>query len=396
MNEPLEPAPQAAPTATKKAIGAARELLETLVIALVFFAALQFVVKNFRVEGDSMLPNFHDRQFLLVDKISYRFSEPRRGDVIVFRYPRDPDEDFVKRILALPGETIEITDGAITINGSPITESYPLGGPTLTYRPLKVTLGEDQYFMMGDNRNYSSDSRRLANHGILPAGRADPDLSPAESHAGRGSVLRDGRQPQLQQRLAGLGPHQSARHHRAGLALLLASVQMGPLPPAVVSVGEAPCRGKAFGRNISPSGKTPLPNALPLQNVLPPPVALPPSRCYNVRRLGKESSVAPAVDCFVGDGRSTERFHSAWGREGGIRVCPGSFYLNVGAKHLEVATRYDARPLLQMLRPYPALSARGETCEKYTLMRLPQPWSASAWRPTTFSVTMSWRPCGRL
>ena len=159
MNEPLEPASQAAPTVTKTMLSVARELLETLLIALVLFGGLQIVVKNFRVTGDSMLPNFHDGQFLIVDKMSYRFSEPRRGDVIVFRYPRDEREDFIKRILGLPGETLEITDGTIYINGSPITESYPLGGPTLTYHSLKVTLGEDQYFVMGDNRNYSSDSR---------------------------------------------------------------------------------------------------------------------------------------------------------------------------------------------------------------------------------------------
>lgn len=136
-----------------------RETAETIVLAVVIFLLLQLVVKNFRIQGDSMWPTLETGQCVLVERVSYRFSEPKRGDIVVFEYPRAPQEDFVKRIIGLPGDTVEITGGQVYINGEPLEEPYVHDQPTLAYRPIRITLGLDEYFVMGDNRNASSDSR---------------------------------------------------------------------------------------------------------------------------------------------------------------------------------------------------------------------------------------------
>jgi signal peptidase I len=154
-----ESATSDAPTSAQKALSFLREVAETLLIAVIIFFLLQTVLKNFRITGDSMLPNFRDGQYLFVDKVTYRLSDPARGDVIVFRYPRDQKEDFIKRIIGLPGETVEIKDGLVYVNNVSLTEPYLHGQTTLDYATEKVTLGVDQYFVLGDNRNHSSDSR---------------------------------------------------------------------------------------------------------------------------------------------------------------------------------------------------------------------------------------------
>lgn len=142
-----------------------RETVETIVLALVIFLLLQQVVRNFRIQGDSMWPTLETGQFVLVERVTYRFSEPKRGDIVVFEYPRAPQEDFVKRIIGLPGETVEIQNGSVYINGALLTEPYLHGQRTLNYHPIHVTLGPDEYFVMGDNRAASSDSRTW---GALP------------------------------------------------------------------------------------------------------------------------------------------------------------------------------------------------------------------------------------
>jgi len=110
-----------------------------------------------------MEPNFYDHEYLLIDEISYRFREPKRGDIIVFRYPRNPSEFFIKRVVGLPGETVEILDGVVTLynnehpNGIRLEESYLSGA----YTPgrIKYVLGSDEYIVLGDNRDASLDSR---------------------------------------------------------------------------------------------------------------------------------------------------------------------------------------------------------------------------------------------
>ncbi|HXF70448.1 MAG TPA: signal peptidase I [Thermoflexus sp.] len=140
-----------------------RELIETVLIVVVAMALVNTATARFRIEGSSMEPNLHDGEYVLINKVSYWFSPPRRGDVVVFRFPHDPSRDFIKRIIGLPGETVAIRDGKVFINGRPLEEPYIRGPMVYTYGP--VTLGPDEYFVLGDNRNASNDSH---NWGTLP------------------------------------------------------------------------------------------------------------------------------------------------------------------------------------------------------------------------------------
>lgn len=134
-----------------------REIFQTLLISFTGFLILYiFVIQPHRVKGDSMLPNFIDGELLLTEKVSYHFSDPHRGDVIVFRTPIGNKVDFIKRIVGLPGEEIKITGGQISINGKQLKENYV---PGVTDGNLSLILGENQYFVLGDNRRSSSDSR---------------------------------------------------------------------------------------------------------------------------------------------------------------------------------------------------------------------------------------------
>ena len=140
-----------------------REYIEALIIsvALAWFIIL-FVAQSFLVEGSSMEPSFHHRQRLFVEKISYRLSEPKRGQVVVFRYPGDERRKFIKRIIGLPGDEIAIQNGFLYVNGLRLEEDY-INGPTYgtysapTYGPVLVP--EGHYFVLGDNRRNSDDSR---------------------------------------------------------------------------------------------------------------------------------------------------------------------------------------------------------------------------------------------
>ena len=147
------------------------ELLKFALIAALIVVPLRlFVAQPFIVSGASMEPTFLNGQYLIVDELSYRFSAPSRGDVIIFRYPKNPKEFFIKRIVGLPGETVHINGSGITItraDGSslPLDESYVVNqgnGGENTYQ-----LSKDEYFVMGDNRPESSDSRTW---GPLPKG----------------------------------------------------------------------------------------------------------------------------------------------------------------------------------------------------------------------------------
>src|SRR3989344_9057277 len=141
------------------------DIVETIIISVaIFFIVYIFLIQPHRVQGDSMLPNFINGELILTDKISYRFKEPKRAEVIVFRAPTDPNRDFIKRIIGLPGETLMVEKGKVYINGEELKQSFlPNEVYTNPGRFLpegkEVKLDAGQYVAMGDNRNHSSDSR---------------------------------------------------------------------------------------------------------------------------------------------------------------------------------------------------------------------------------------------
>lgn len=142
------------------------EFVQIIIIALAIIIPVRyFLVQPFYVKGASMEPSFYDHEYLIIDEISYRFSEPERGETLVFRYPQDPSEFFIKRIIGLPGETVEVSNGLVIIynsehpNGLTLDESVYLPEDTVTPGRKKVTLGSNEYFVMGDNRDASLDSR---------------------------------------------------------------------------------------------------------------------------------------------------------------------------------------------------------------------------------------------
>ncbi|HCR42254.1 TPA: signal peptidase I [Patescibacteria group bacterium] len=128
-----------------------------------------FLIQPFYVSGQSMEPTFSNNQYIIVDQISYRFRDPHRGDVIVFKYPKNIAFSFIKRIMALPGERVTIQNGNVNIyneanpGGFRLTEEYIKSSPITDI--IDTTLGENEYFVMGDNRPNSSDSRQW---GVLP------------------------------------------------------------------------------------------------------------------------------------------------------------------------------------------------------------------------------------
>lgn len=141
-----------------------RELISMLIyIAIVLaltFLVVRYVGQRTQVSGDSMYPTLHNGDNLIVDKLSYRFKDPERYDIIVFPYQYKEETYYIKRIIGLPGETVQIIDGTIYINGSVLDENY--GREKMVSSGLaldEIQLGEDEYFVLGDNRNASSDSR---------------------------------------------------------------------------------------------------------------------------------------------------------------------------------------------------------------------------------------------
>jgi len=136
-----------------------REIIQIVLLALVVFFALHFLIQNFRIEGTSMEPNLHDRQYVLVNRTAYWFGEPGRGDVIVFNAPDQPEFDRIKRVIGLPGETVEVKPGgSVYINGELLDEPY-IPAPGGVAYPAR-TMPDGEYFVMGDNRQHSYDSRQ--------------------------------------------------------------------------------------------------------------------------------------------------------------------------------------------------------------------------------------------
>ncbi len=165
-----------------------REFLQTALLSLLVFAALQLTIQNFRVEGSSMEQTLQSGQYLLVNKfvyyrinmeslakvvpfihaqpgqVKYLFHPPHRGEVIVFRYPNDPTRDFVKRIIAVPGDTVEIRNGKTYVNNTLVQEPY-VDSIAPSSMPRTV-MGANDYFVMGDNRPHSNDSRSFGPIGM--------------------------------------------------------------------------------------------------------------------------------------------------------------------------------------------------------------------------------------
>ena len=159
-----------------------RDIAETIILTVVIFLLVRASAENFRVEGRSMEPTLTNGQFILINKIGYwridrnllntvvpgggesssdgeivyLFAPPQRGDVIVFQYPRDPEKAYIKRIIGIPGDTVEVVDGRVILNGSPLEEDYLFDEPRYESPPRGVPSG--YFYVLGDNRNNSSDS----------------------------------------------------------------------------------------------------------------------------------------------------------------------------------------------------------------------------------------------
>src|SRR3989344_4501453 len=143
------------------------ELLQFAIVALLIVVPIRsLVAQPFIVSGSSMYPTFEDGNYLIVDEISYRFEKPARGDVIIFRFPKDRKKFFIKRIIGLPGESFEIKNSSITIVNKDNPGGFILNEPyikNVSYNYESVKLNQDEYFLMGDNRGASSDSRSWGN-----------------------------------------------------------------------------------------------------------------------------------------------------------------------------------------------------------------------------------------
>ncbi len=150
----------------KKILTFVWETVKIVVISLAIIIPVRYyLIQPFFVRGASMEPNFDNGQYLVINEIGYRFDNPQRGDVIVFKYPLDPSQYYIKRIVGLPGEIVEIKDSRVFINSLRLDEKSYLSEGMTTEGETRIELGNEEYFVLGDNRKASSDSRRW---GALP------------------------------------------------------------------------------------------------------------------------------------------------------------------------------------------------------------------------------------
>jgi signal peptidase I len=131
------------------------EIVQTLVMAVALYFAIDFCVARVRVENVSMESSFTEGELLMVNRLNYKFSEPERGDVVIFKAPTDPKKDYIKRMIGLPGDKVSVQEGKLFINDSEIQEPW-------VHEPMAYSgewvVPENEYFVLGDNRNHSSDS----------------------------------------------------------------------------------------------------------------------------------------------------------------------------------------------------------------------------------------------
>lgn len=136
-----------------------------LIIFAIFLVIWQFLFRPFQVSGNSMHPTFLNKEYILTNLITMRFNKPKQGDVIVFKAPNDPEKDYIKRVIGIPGDTVMIKNGDVYVNGTPLNEKAYLSPSVKTYggsflkEGIPVTVITDSYFVIGDNRPGSSDSR---------------------------------------------------------------------------------------------------------------------------------------------------------------------------------------------------------------------------------------------
>ena len=154
---PVDSTPESAPGPNMGMI-LLREVLETLVLTVILFMLIRTGVQNYKIEGQSMQPNFQHGEYLLVNKLAYILDEPARGDVVVFHYPNDPERDFIKRIVGLPGDTVEVRDGQVYVNGTQMQEPYAT--EAINYAAPLTVVEPRTVYVLGDNRGNSEDSHR--------------------------------------------------------------------------------------------------------------------------------------------------------------------------------------------------------------------------------------------
>src|ERR1700682_1754482 len=165
MAVPQPGAVNAAPAPTSAASSLLREVAEVVVLAIILYFGISFAVQAVHVEGLSMYATLDDNDYLIANKIDYRLHPPQRGDIIILRPPTDNSKDFIKRVIALPGEKLLIRDGIVYINGHKLDEPYLPEAWTTLNNPAPWSVGDgavipaNDYFVMGDNRNRSQDSR---------------------------------------------------------------------------------------------------------------------------------------------------------------------------------------------------------------------------------------------
>lgn len=154
------------PLFLRSGLGFLWEVLKTVAISVAIILFVRyFLFKPFYVKGASMEPNFYDNEYLIINEVDYRFREPLRGDIVVLRFPRDPKQFFIKRVIGLPKEKIDVENGNVIIynsehpDGFVLHEDAYLRSDVLTFGDQEVTLGADEYFVLGDNRPASLDSR---------------------------------------------------------------------------------------------------------------------------------------------------------------------------------------------------------------------------------------------